>query len=84
MACGCAVVASRVGGNPELVIPGETGLLFEAGQSDDLAAARQAAEATAASQQFKLQGASDTERQTQGGTSSQVTNAQAQHETIEL
>ena len=27
---------------------------------------------------YKLQGASDTERQTQGGTSSQVTNAEAQ------
>jgi len=39
MASGCAVVASRVGGNPELVIPGETGLLFEAGRSDDLAGA---------------------------------------------
>jgi glycosyltransferase involved in cell wall biosynthesis len=38
MASGCAVVASRAGGNPELVIPGETGLLFEAGQSDELAA----------------------------------------------
>jgi glycosyltransferase involved in cell wall biosynthesis len=39
MACGCAVVASRVGGNPELVIPDQTGLLFQAGQSEDLAAA---------------------------------------------
>jgi L-malate glycosyltransferase len=29
MACGCAVAASRVGGNPELVVHGETGLLFE-------------------------------------------------------
>jgi glycosyltransferase involved in cell wall biosynthesis len=29
MACGCAVAASRVGGNPELVTHGETGLLFE-------------------------------------------------------
>lgn len=37
MACGCAVVASRVGGNPELVIPGQTGLLFEPGDADDLA-----------------------------------------------
>ena len=39
MASGCAVVASRVGGNPELVTPGETGLLFEAGRSDELAGA---------------------------------------------
>jgi glycosyltransferase involved in cell wall biosynthesis len=28
MACGCAVAASRVGGNPELVADGETGMLF--------------------------------------------------------
>ena len=29
MACGCCVAASRVGGNPELVAQGETGMLFE-------------------------------------------------------
>ena len=29
MACGCTAIASRVGGNPELVVDGETGLLFE-------------------------------------------------------
>jgi L-malate glycosyltransferase len=38
MACGCCPVASRVGGNPELVIPDRTGLLFEAGNAEDLAA----------------------------------------------
>jgi len=39
MACGCAAVASNVGGNPELVTDGETGLLFRAGDSDGLATA---------------------------------------------
>jgi glycosyltransferase involved in cell wall biosynthesis len=38
MACGCCPVASRVGGNPELVNPETTGLLFEAGDAGDLAA----------------------------------------------
>jgi len=38
MACGCAAVASRVGGNPELVEHGSTGLLFTAGDAVDLAA----------------------------------------------
>ena len=33
MACGCASVASRVGGTAELIAPGETGFLFE---RDDL------------------------------------------------
>lgn len=37
MACGCAVVASNVGGNPEMVQPGRTGLLFERGNALDLA-----------------------------------------------
>lgn len=39
MACGCCAVASRVGGNPELVRPGETGLLFSPGEAGELAEA---------------------------------------------
>lgn len=38
MACGCACVASRVGGNPELVRHGETGLLFGPEDVPDLTA----------------------------------------------
>lgn len=37
MACECAVVASRVGGNPELVLNGETGLLFDPRDAEGLA-----------------------------------------------
>lgn len=37
MATECACVASRVGGNPELITDGETGLLFESGSVEDLA-----------------------------------------------
>jgi glycosyltransferase involved in cell wall biosynthesis len=37
MAAGCCAVASRVGGNPELVRHGDTGLLFEAGNPESLA-----------------------------------------------
>jgi glycosyltransferase involved in cell wall biosynthesis len=37
MACECACVASRVGGNPELVRHEDTGLLFERESADDLA-----------------------------------------------
>jgi len=38
MACRCAVIASNVGGNPELVTNRETGLLFRARDAGDLAA----------------------------------------------
>jgi glycosyltransferase involved in cell wall biosynthesis len=41
MAMGVPVVASRRGGLPDLVGHGETGLLFEAGRADELAAALQ-------------------------------------------
>jgi glycosyltransferase involved in cell wall biosynthesis len=37
MACGCSVIASNVGGNPELISPGENGLTFQAGNPADLA-----------------------------------------------
>lgn len=37
MACGCCPVASEVGGNPELVIGGESGLLFAVGDAAALA-----------------------------------------------
>jgi glycosyltransferase involved in cell wall biosynthesis len=39
MACGCCVVASRVGGNPELVTHRQTGLLFDPRDSAGLASA---------------------------------------------
>jgi glycosyltransferase involved in cell wall biosynthesis len=41
MACGCCSVASNVGGNPELVRAGETGLLFERGDVGSLSDALQ-------------------------------------------
>jgi L-malate glycosyltransferase len=36
MACGCCPVASRVGGNVELIHHGQNGMLFEAGNVDQL------------------------------------------------
>ena len=38
MGCGCCPIASDVGGNPELVQDGVTGLLFPSGNADALAA----------------------------------------------
>lgn len=38
MACRCCCIASRVGGNPELIDDGENGLLFEAGDAAQVAA----------------------------------------------
>ena len=77
------VVSSRIPGRIQTLAVDEgddvkAGQLIATIESDDLAAAHQAAEATANSERFKLQGASDTERQTRGGTSSQVINAEAQ------
>ena len=54
------------------------GQLIATIESDDLAAARAAAEATVASDQQKLNETIESERQTLGETSSQVVNAEAQ------
>lgn len=37
MACGCCPIGSRVGGVPELIEEGRSGLIFEPGDADDLA-----------------------------------------------
>lgn len=37
MACGCCVIGSRVGGTPELITDGESGLLFSPGDANELA-----------------------------------------------
>jgi HlyD family secretion protein len=77
------VVSSRIPGRIQALTVDEgdsvtAGELIATIQSDDLVAARNAAEAATVSQRFKLQGTQDTERQTQGGTTSQVANAEAQ------
>jgi multidrug resistance efflux pump len=77
------VVSSRIPGRIETLTVDEgddvhAGELIATIQSDDLAAARNAAEATAISQKYLLQQTRDTERQVGGSTTSQVTNAEAQ------
>lgn len=77
------VISSRIPGRIQTLTVDEgndvkAGQLIATIQSDDLAAARKAAEAATTSQRYKLAGAGDTERQTQGSMSSQVINAQAQ------
>ena len=39
MLCGCATVATRVGGNPEAIVDGQTGLLVPQDNVDALAGA---------------------------------------------
>jgi HlyD family secretion protein len=77
------VVSSRIPGRIQTLTVDEgdavqAGQLIATIQSDDLAAARNAAAATAASQRYALQEERDTERQIGGSTSSQVANAEAQ------
>lgn len=56
----------------------KAGQLIATIESDDLAAAHKAAQATVASQQWKLRETQETERQTRGETSSATVNAEAQ------
>ena len=77
------VVSSRIPGRIQTLTVDEgddvhAGELIATIESADLSAASNAAEATAVSQHYKLQEASDTERQVQGSMSSQVINAEAQ------
>lgn len=77
------IVSSRIQGRIQTLTVDEgddvkAGQLIATIQSDDLAAARQAAEAAANSEMHKLQGARDNERLARGGTYSQVENAEAQ------
>jgi HlyD family secretion protein len=76
-------VSSKIPGRIQTLTV-EEGQAVEAGQliavieSQDLAAAHQAAVATVSSQQAKLKETIETERQTRGETSSQTVNAEAQ------
>lgn len=77
------VLSSRIPGRIQTLTINEgddvkAGQLIATIQSDDLAAARNAAQAAALSQKYRLQGTVDTQRQTQGSTTSQVANARAQ------
>jgi len=77
------VLSSRIPGRIQTLTINEgddvkAGQLVATIQSDDLAAARNAAQAAALSQKYRLQGTQDTERQTAGSTTSQVANARAQ------
>lgn len=77
------MVSSKIPGRIQTLAVDE-GQVVQAGQliavieSQDLQAARQAAEATAAGSQFKLSESVETERQTAGETSSATVNAEAQ------
>ena len=75
------IVSSRIPGRIQALNVDEgddvkAGQLIAVIESEDLAAARNAAQAASVSQQYKLLGSSDTERQTRGSTSNQVMNAE--------
>ncbi len=77
------IISSRIPGRIEKLTVDEgddvhAGELIATIQSDDLEAARNAAKASATSQQYLVQQSRETERQIGGSTSSQVTNAEAQ------
>ncbi len=77
------VVSSKIPGRIQTLTVDEgqevkAGQLIAVIESDDLQAARKAAEATAASQNRKLGETVETERQTRGETSSATVNAEAQ------
>jgi len=76
------VVSARIQGRIQTLLVDEgddvkAGQLIAIIESDDLQAAHKAAEATAASQKWKLTGTVETERQTRGETGSATVNAEA-------
>jgi HlyD family secretion protein len=77
------LVSSKIPGRIQTLTVDEgqdvkAGQLIAVIESEDLQAARQAAEATANSQKFKLGETVETERQTRGETGSATVNAEAQ------
>ncbi len=77
------MVAAKIPGRIQTLLVDEgqdvkAGQLIAVIESDDLQAARKAAEATAASQRFKVGETVETERQTRGETGSATVNAEAQ------
>jgi multidrug resistance efflux pump len=77
------VVSSRIPGRIQTLSveegqPVKAGQLVATIESQDLQAALAAAEATAASERWKLTGSEETERQNQGETTSATTSAEAQ------
>ena len=77
------LVSSKIPGRIQTLTVDEgqavtAGQLIAVIESEDLQAAREAAEATAAGQKFKLGGTVETERQTRGETGSATVNAESQ------